>query len=363
MKTLEVDYDLGAVGGGQMPASPLRLMILGGAGGTHVGDSLRRAAVRLGYSVQLVNVSNAFAASRIRQWFYWHLLDRMPADMPSFEKHVLASVFEWKPHVLLTTGIAPLGANALQKIATSETICINFSTDDPWNPAHKARWFLRALKEYHCVFTPRKVNVGDFIGLGVKNVHYVRFGYDPEIFYPLSASELASASAFGDQVVFAGGADRDRIPYIEAFLRAGIGVALYGDIWRKNRKTRRIARGQADARTLRLAIGSSKVALCLVRRANRDGSSMRTFEVPAVGAAMLVEDTVEHREIFGEEGAAVLYFSTIEELISKTSTLLADPTEVERLARAAKAAIRLGGNTYEDRLRQMLSFALRRSES
>ena len=59
---------------------------------------------------------------------------------------------------------------------------------------------------------------------------------------------------------------------------------------------------------------------------------MRTFEVPAIGACMLTEDTEEHREIFGKEGDAVLYFRTMNEMVSQLRFLLDHerPTHLSR---------------------------------
>ena len=112
---------------------------------------------------------------------------------------------------------------------------------------------------------------------------------------------------------------------------------------------------EADPAMLRRAIGAAKIALCLVRRANRDGHSMRTFEVPAVGACPLLEDTEEHRELFGEEGQAAIYFSTIHEMVAKAKWLLEHDTERQQITDAAHRLITGGQHTYKDRLCQMLS--------
>ena len=60
--------------------------------------------------------------------------------------------------------------------------------------------------------------------------------------------------------------------------------------------------------TIRAASASAKVCLCLVRRANRDGHTMRSFEAAAIGGCILAEDTADHREIFGPEDYAARYF-------------------------------------------------------
>jgi spore maturation protein CgeB len=83
---------------------------------------------------------------------------------------------------------------------------------------------------------------------------------------------------------------------------------------------------------------------------------MRTFEVPAIGSCMLTEDTQEHREIFGKEGEAVLYFNTISEMLEKTRWLLNHDRERQRLAKSVHQLITQGSHTYRDRLKTILSY-------
>jgi spore maturation protein CgeB len=86
---------------------------------------------------------------------------------------------------------------------------------------------------------------------------------------------------------------------------------------------------------------------------------MRTFEIAALGGCMVVEDTSEHREIFGEEGLCVLYFSTPEEAAKKIGYLLSNAMERRRLSEAVRFRVTSEANTYTDRLREILSVASR----
>jgi len=124
-------------------------------------------------------------------------------------------------------------------------------------------------------------------------------------------------AGLASDVIFVGGADRDRVPLVAALIATGLRVALYGGYWNRYAPTREHHRGHADPRTIRQATAAAKIALCLVRRANRDGHVMRSFEIPAIGACMLVEETEEHREIFSIEGETVVYFRSIPEMIDK----------------------------------------------
>ena len=76
-----------------------------------------------------------------------------------------------------------------------------------------------------------------------------------------------------------------------------------------------------------------------------------------MGACMLTEDTEEHRDIFGPEGEAVCYFSSIEELVEKAKWLSREHQTRQRLAERAHRTVVDGRHTYRDRLVEMLTVA------
>jgi spore maturation protein CgeB len=102
---------------------------------------------------------------------------------------------------------------------------------------------------------------------------------------------------------------------------------------------------------------AARINLCLVRRLNRDGHVMRSLEAAALGACMLVEDTDEHRDLFGPEGEAVCYFRSAADASLAARRLVADPREIARLAESAWRKVTTGAHTYGDRLAAMVSLA------
>ena len=70
---------------------------------------------------------------------------------------------------------------------------------------------------------------------------------------------------------------------------------------------------------------------------------------------MLLEETAEHREIFGEDGVNVLYFSDQASMVRQTHRLCGDAALRRRLADNAHRLMLTGGHTYRDRLLSMLS--------
>jgi spore maturation protein CgeB len=72
---------------------------------------------------------------------------------------------------------------------------------------------------------------------------------------------------------------------------------------------------------------------------------------------MLVEDTEEHRSIFGNDGDSVRYFRTPEQAATLARFLIDHPAERARLAASVCDRVSRHAHTYRDRLRTMLNIA------
>jgi len=332
-----------------------RVLIVGREGGSHIGGSLVRACDDPAGSLVAGFVDVESASSRSRLWsrISHHVLRNPHPNAAKFNDLLLGRCGEFRPDIVFSVGMCPISTRTLDECRMRGAATAVFLTDDPWNPVFHDPRFLSTLVHYDAVFSPRRANIEQLQDRGCRSVHYLPFGYDADLFHAGSFGE-EEIRRHGSEVMFAGGGDPDRLPYISALLEAGIDVGLYGGYWDRFAQTKAVTRGVADLDTLRAAIQGAKVALCLVRRANRDGHVMRTFEVPAVGACMVTEDTSEHREIFGDDGRNVVYFKTIPEMVERCRWLLTRPDEILRLRTAVHRLIVDGGNTYRDRLRQIV---------
>ncbi|MCC7043669.1 MAG: glycosyltransferase [Acidobacteria bacterium] len=330
-----------------------RILIVGEPGVTQLGHHLRDAATTLGVEASIADTAAAYRGSALRRRILWRLAGHRPVRLGAFSGDVLERVRRERPDVVVTTGIAPIDGETLEAIGRAGVRRINFLTDDPWNRVHRAPWFLEALRHYDHVWSPRHANMHDLRRAGVRRVDYLAFGYNPNVHWMESIAD-DDRRRYGADVLLAGGADPDRVAWVAPLLRAGFTVALYGGYWNRYRATRRHARGFLDAAGLRKATGSARVCLGLVRRANRDGHSMRTFEVPAMGGCLLAERTSDHERLFGHEGERVFYAASPADVVSKVRWLLANPSERDRLSRAARAVVTEGRHTYGDRLGVML---------
>jgi spore maturation protein CgeB len=332
------------------------LLLVGNPDPTHIGSHLRCGAEALGIEMEMCDLTEAYDGPLWRNRINWWVLGRRPTRLRDFSAKVLEKCRAMRPTFLLTTGIAPIEEEALKEIGKLEILRLNYLTDDPWNPAHRAPWFLRAAPQYDYVFSPRRANLGDLRRLGCMSACYLPFAYAPESHFPEKPTDGEYARLQSD-IIFAGGADRDRVPYMQPLIQAGFNVALYGGYWDRYPQTSPAARGHADPCTLRKAVGAAKVALCLVRRSNRDGNVMRTFELAAMGACMLTEDTSDHRELFGPEGHTAVYFGSKEEMAEKLRWLLDHKAERQEMSEAVRRLITQRRHTYQDRLQTMLEAA------
>lgn len=329
-----------------------RLLIIGGSQPTAVGASLRRAALsHSDIEVSYIDYGDAFTASKLFRRLSWHLLDKRPPRLSRFNSKVRAAIATMRPDVVFCAGNVVLTGKTFAELKRVGATSIVWLTDDPWNPAHKSQRFLTSISSYGFCLTPRKSNIEEIARLN-PSVHYMPFGYDSAIFAAQEKSTARPTEAHA--VFFAGGADSDRIPIMEALARSGLSFGLYGGLWNKWPALRGVHRGYATPHELVWHGCEAKIALCLVRRANRDGHSMRTFELGALGACMLVERTPEHEEIFGCDGESVRFFADETDVVNVAKELMESPELRARLKVAVRDLIRGGRHSYSDRFAAIL---------
>jgi len=321
----------------------------------HVGAHLLGAAESAGIELVLADLREAWAGPAWLRRLSYRLARKRPPRLGAFSRHVLAMCQREKPEALLCTGIAPILSTTLRRVRSLGVRTLNYLTDDPWNRANGAGFFWSALREYDVVFSPRRANLDDLSRHGCRDVRYLPFAYNPTVHVPAHATTQQERERFECDVAFVGGGDTDRVELVKALLASGLRTQLYGGYWDRFVATRAASRGFVHGRELGLAVAGGKVNICMGRAANRDGHAMRSFELPAMRACLLVEDTAEHRTIFGADDECVCYYRTPVELVECARALCEDPARRERLASAVHRRIRTGAHTYESRLRDMVA--------
>jgi spore maturation protein CgeB len=235
---------------------------------------------------------------------------------------------------------------------------VNYATDDPFNTQVNTRQLVESIPLYDLYVSTKRAIMPDVQEAGCPDVSYVPFGWKPGVHFPEFPTTEQERKRFCSDVAFIGGCDHERVPFFKHLLKAmpQLDLALYGGFWNRTIGLRSYWRGFAMGRDFRMALGGTKIALNLVRRANRDGHVMRSFEIPACGAFMLAERTDEHQDLFAESRECA-YFDSADELVEKVRYYL--PRGEERLAIAARGreAVTRGKHTYRDRLLQIINEA------
>jgi spore maturation protein CgeB len=314
----------------------------------HVGQHLMEAARKLRISYRIMSPALAFDAPWLVSKINWHLRGHLPSKLEQFGQRAIELCSSIKATHVIATGIAPLPARAVRTIRNAGIRVVNWLTDDPWNAAHKAPWFVETISEYDAVFTPRAAVIDDLRKAGARHIENMPFAY-------CSACHFAAKKYEERNVVsFVGGADDDRLRYIHALMKADVHVELYGGYWNRHRTVSESARGFVDTVGYRAVVAGTAVSLCLVREANRDAHVMRSYELPAMRACILAQDTPDHRELYGPDGETVRYFNDVNDIAATAQEMLRENAERERLAVAVHSRVVRPENSYYARLEALL---------
>jgi spore maturation protein CgeB len=291
-----------------------------------------------------------------QQKIIYRLLGRRPATAWSLNRELVDIASQCRPDVVIVAKGNYVFPRTLRQLRLLGGRLVNYATDDPFNDRNADGWLRAGIPEYDLYACTKRAIMNDVRDAGCRRTAFVRFAYDPEAHFPDRPTTAAESRQFASDVVFAGGADDDRLPYVDALLSIpNLKLALYGGYWdRQPERYRRLGRGIVTGRQYRLALGGATIALGLFREANRDEHSMRTFEIPACGTLLCAPRSSEHSEIF-RDGIEAVFFNDPEELRSQVIHYLADVDARSRIALAGFHAVTQGSHTYADRIVEMSS--------
>jgi spore maturation protein CgeB len=339
----------------------MRILLATSFQGYNAGCSFERALRDLGLECRAVaEDEHLYPEGRtLRSRVLGRLFGR-PIGYHAYNRYLLAAAREFRPDLFLITRGAYVSPDTLRALKRDTgAFLVNYSTDDPFNRFATSDQ-RDGIPFYDLYVTTRTANIDDISKAGARNVVFVPFGYDPVIHFPEATVSAEEQERFASDVVFIGAADSDRAPFFERLVKElpGIRLHLYGAHWERHMRLRRFHRGNAIGRDYRLALSGTKIAPCLVRRVNRDGHVMRTFEVPACGAFMLAELTSEH-QLWFEKGRDVDYFDGVDEFVTKVKIYLGEAESRRRMAVSAHHTLIAGNHSYRDRIQYTLETAAR----
>lgn len=247
-------------------------------------------------------------------------------------------------------------AETLRRAKAMRPSCmiVGFSHDDMVRRYNQSRQFLEHLRLYDVFFTTKSYNVPELEAMGCKRCEYLGNAFDPHTHRPVDVSENDGRRK---PVGFVGCWEPKRANSIRFLVESGIPVCVWGHTWKRWRFRHPLLEMRCQdvlGDQYAGALCSFDIALCFLRKANRDLQTTRSMEIPACGVFMLAERTGEHLELF-EEGKEAEFFDCDEELVEKAKHYLAHPQQRQRIAAAGRRRCLESGYSHHDRLKTMLN--------
>jgi spore maturation protein CgeB len=335
-----------------------KILIIGNTSESHhLGSILVRSAEELNLLFYTSDTSwSSYAPSMKYSWgkFFFKISGKRPVEWWNFNKTISKYIIDISPQIVIVNGMFPLKNRVFNICHESGVKIVNYLTDSPWSEQNKCSEFISNLSKYDCVFSTKKLIIADLFKAGAKKVNFLPFAFDPYLHYSLPRPANENEYNYFPDACLIGGADTDRMKFIDKFLLKFKGnLGLYGGYWNKHQRFRKLYHGTVFGEDFRKVVHNTKINIGLVRRANKDEHSMRSYEIPACGGVGIYEDTTEHREIFSgypEYG----FFSSPEDLADKCNWVLGHPTELEQMRQLGIQFVVKDINTYTSRLKFIL---------
>lgn len=259
-----------------------------------------------------------------------------------------------QPDAIFILGGRDFRASVLERVKRfSNGALLNWNTDNPLNEANSSADLLAAIPLYDCHFTWGRFLIPELTRLGARRVEYLPFCYDPALHRPVALSD-PEQTRLGNALTFVGTWEPAREHLLDPLTEFDLG--LWGNHWHRlapGSVLRGCVRGVAEGDRQARVLSACNITLNFVRAQNGSAHNLRTFEAPACGSFMLSTRTEEQVELLGENVGAA-FFNSPDELRDKIEFFLDHPEQRTVIANKGYEIV-TNGNTYKDRMTQMLS--------
>ena len=316
----------------------------------------------LGLAVTGIDYSVESSAGRFREflkkvlyWLFRHNLGRFKLlDLNDTNKRILEEASTGKWDVLWLDRALTVEKSTLQKVKQFQPDCkiVGFSHDDMAQRHNQSAQFLDHLPCYDVFYTTKSYNVKELKDMGCKQCEFVENSFAPNTHRPYG-NEHSPENLDRYPVGFIGCWEQEREELFRRLVERGIEIHVWGNLWNKcsfHHAKLVIDHGDVIGDQYARALCSLDIALCLLRKQNRDLQTTRSIEIPACGVFMLAERTDEHMALL-EEGKEAEFFSTSDELIEKIRYYLDNPEKRKQIAAAGRERCLKSGYSNQDRIK------------
>lgn len=275
-----------------------------------------------------------------------------------FSAHIERQVRRFQPHLVFIFKGSMLRHHTLQTIRQSGIFVVNFYPDVNLYKHHQffGNDFLKSVAYYDCIFSPKSYHIEHLVSAGAKRVEFLPYAYDPWCHYPVEILPNEK-QIFESDIAFVGTWGKERADILTTLVAKDFHhkFVIWGNQWERlpsDSPLRKFVQFKpANGMTQAKVFQGTKIALAFL--SPPDIHTARTFEIPAFGAFMLAERTVEHTSFF-EEGCEIACFDDVIELRQKINYYLAHPAERQAIAQAGYEKVTQGNHSYVDRMRRVL---------
>lgn len=293
------------------------------------------------------------------------LVDRLPSALTTrlaallINQQLLKATATLKPTLVFIIKGEQIFASTLRSIKTTGTQVINFYPDNPfvlWN-GNSTVHVLESLPLLDCMpfWSPELFPALHMAGCA--NTCFFPFAYDSQLLSPTASFTAQQLAPYTSQVCFVGTWEPEREQQL-VHLREQLpqlDLAIWGNLWAEkagNGLLKKNIRGPAIYGTEMIkAFKASKIVLNFIRQQNSGAHNMRTIEVPACGAFLLTERTLQQAQTLFTEDKMIGCFENNDELVAKIKFYL--QSDQRMLYEIAKSGfIHAQNYTLENQLRR-----------
>src|SRR5438270_3571492 len=247
-----------------------------------------------------------------------------------------------KPDLFWADKLLTLRPKTLDRLGAMGVASVSYMIDNPFGTRQDPGWrlYMKDIPHYDLHVVQRDSNTSDYKSRGGRDVIKIQTAYEPTIHFPPPAGW--NDANRDREVSFIGTPYDNRAEFLTRLWKEfDLPVTISGGlVWKRHLSQEAAAIYRGDGELFRdeyrEGIWKSKINLSFLTRANRDEFTHTRFEITACEGFLLAERSEGHLQRFVEDEEAV-FFSTIEECVSKIRRHLPDEATRARIAAAGRA--------------------------
>ena len=295
---------------------------------------------------------------------YYKFLSKIgfPKDFSNVNEHIITQIRKLKPDILWlekSITITPNTLSVVKKICKKLKI-LGYSPDYISRFVNRSYYFVKSLKYYDVFFTTKSFGVDELKKFGTKKVFFVNNSFDPVTHKKIFCINKKKTQ-FDCPLGFIGTWEPERAKYIYSIAASGFLVKWWGSVSNRHLLLQKFYNHPnlikynytLLGKKYTQALNSFDIALCFLRKDNKDLQTTRSIEIPACGTFMLAERTREHQILF-KEGKEAEFFSDKEEMLDKIKYYLKNSKARHKIAEAGRKRCKVSGYSNDETISNMI---------